>query len=76
MIEDENYIKRSNNWRGNYAKKVYILFREYPWTLAFLFLAIAVAVGIYRVEQVEREYIDKRINTLIDKRVQELSSRK
>ena len=76
MMSTKNFIKNSNEWRGNYALELYQLVYKYPWTLAFLILVVAVAIGIYRVEQIYGQYIDDRVNVLIDQRIQELTSPK
>lgn len=65
------YIRASNEWRGQYLLLIYRFFYSYPWTLAFLILAIAVAIGVYRVEQIYSDYIDNRINELIEQHIQD-----
>lgn len=65
------YIWSSNKWRGQYLLLIYRFFYSYPWTLAFLILTIAVAIGVYRVEQIYSNHIDNRINELIEQYIQD-----
>lgn len=37
-----------------------------PWTLGFLILSIAIVIGIYRVEQLYRNYIEVQVIEIVE----------
>ena len=47
-------------------KNINEFIKRNPWTLGFLILSIAIVIGIYRVEQLYRNYIEVQVIEIVE----------